>query len=630
MSRLFAFAIVCFSLSVSGFAIAQSPGPGNLQSAVDINPADDIFEVNLTAQVTKVDLTGEGLWANAYTYNGLTPGPQIRVQVGDTVIVHFRNEIPEPMNVHWHGIELDNEHDGTSVTQNPVPEGGMFTYKFKAIRPGVFWYHPHAMPTNTEFKGLYGSLIVDDPNNETLVEAGVLPPEDQTFTMMLSDTTVCKAPGENDQVTFAPGADVPWVFTESIGPFPGNVAFPTPKDLCDTPRDRNGKALETGPLAAGDIPNIQPVKNCGSKRNPCRVNEGQLVLTNGRVAAARAGTPETPGTLAPDAEPLEVAAGSGVRLLLTNAAVSRYFRLILTDESGRQIPLHRVGGQGGLLDRARLEGGMIGTLDAKYGRGEIVLSNAQREDIVFVIPPDQKVGEVLTLWTLDFQHYGTAVYPFGYAPVPTVPVAHFKVGAPVEETYQLAEGDPIRMHELVNQPIENIRDLVIEDRLLDPSKFDPPRPGMADEELLFTVVGLRESIDGVHGTALSGSGGDYKDIPHIPTSRYARVGDLLELKMRNGTQMHHPMHLHGFSFQPVRLEDSVGEIVYEYDYNEFVDTVDIPSTHALVFRVHLEDRAMIDGSPNGGAEGRWLLHCHIFNHSALGMITELVVLKDED
>jgi len=90
--------------------------------------------------------------------------------------------------------------------------------------------------------------------------------------------------------------------------------------------------------------------------------------------------------------------------------------------------------------------------------------------------------------------------------------------------------------------------------------------------------------------------------------------------------MHHPWHLHGFSFQPVRLEDTLGNLVYTYDYNEFVDTWDIPATYRLVFRAHLEDRGAAAGPATGGAVGRWMMHCHIFHHNGVGMMTELVVL----
>lgn len=612
-------------LATLALAGERPAGPGALHTADDLNPAADILEVELTARRATVDLTGEGLMADAYTYNGAIPGPVLRAAVGDTVIVHFTNELPEPMTIHWHGIELDNANDGTPVTQDPVPTGGRFTYRFRIVRPGIFWYHPHAMPSNAEFKGLYGALIVEDPAAAALVAADVLPGPGQTRTLVLADTTVCRAPGRNDAVTFAAGDDVPWAFRESIGPFPGNLAYPAPKDLCETPRDHHGKPLAAGPLAAGAIPNIQPPKNCGGKTS-CRVNEGQLVLVNGRVPAPRGGTPEAPGRLAAEADAIEVGVGEGVRLRLINAAVSRYFRLRATDARGADVPLYRVGGEGGLLDAVRLEGGRLGTLDAKYARGEIVLATADRADVVLMTFGEP--GDVLTLWTEDFQHYGTTEYPFGYAPVPTVPVAHVRLVAqgPSTKPFAIAEGNPLRAHPVVDRPVEDLGTRPLSGALLDPAGLEPPRPGTTDGEILFTVVGRRESIDGIHGTALEGGREDYREIPHLASSRYARVGDVLELTVRNGTQMHHPVHLHGFSFQPVRLEDSVGETVYTYDYHEFVDTVDIPATHKLVLRVRLDDRGAVGGAAAGGAAGRWLLHCHIFNHAGLGMISELVVL----
>jgi FtsP/CotA-like multicopper oxidase with cupredoxin domain len=628
MNKAFHLAILGLVCAFEAAAATRGPGPGTLKAAVDLNPAPDILEVELTAKMARVDLTGFGLLANAYTYNGMTPGPELRLQLGDTVIVHFRNELPEPMSIHWHGIELDNANDGTTVTQNPVPTGGEFTYRFRVVRPGVFWYHPHSMPTNAEFKGLYGPLIVEDPAAGKLIAAGVLPGPVQTHTLMLSDTTVCKAPGKNDARTFEPGTDVPWVFSESIGPFPGHDAYPTPKDLCESPRDRHGQPVTTGPLRPGDIPNITPPTNCGSGKRPCRVNEGQIVLTNGRSAAQRAGTPDSPGDLTDVAEAIDVAAGSGVRLRLINTAVTRYFRLRMTDADGNQLPIYRVGGQGGLLERVRLEGGMLGSLDTKYGSGEIVIGPAERADVVVVIPA-AATAEVMTLWTLDYQRYGTLEYPHGYAPVPTVPVAHFRVRTFGDAGFRMAQGDPLRVHRVVDNPIESLKGVPIETHLLDPAQLDPPRPGTPKEELLFTIVGLRESIDGIHGTGLEGGDGDYRDIPHVASSRFARVGDLLEITIRNGTQMHHPIHLHGFSFQPVRLEDSLGETVYEYDYDEFVDTADVPATNKLVFRVRLDDRPMFEGATSGGSLGRWLFHCHIFNHAAIGMMTELVVLDNE-
>lgn len=602
-------------------------------------PDAETHEVDLVAGITEVSLNDAGITARAFTFNGTLPGPQITMRVGDTAIIHFKNELPYPTLVHWHGIELDNANDGTTVTQNLVATGATHTYKFVAIRPGVFWYHPHSMPTNPEFKGLFGSIIVTDAADKKLSDLGVLPSPEQTHTLMLSDTTVCKNPGENDNETFAAGANVPWAFTNSIGPFPGLTAFPTPTDLCETPRDMEGQFGTLSPHKAGDIPNIMPAKNCSGGGNTfgqenqesCRVNEGQLVLTNGYVAAERKGTPDNPGALSGNSHFIPVTAGEGVRLRLLNAAVSRYFRLRLTDNNGNQLPLIRVGGEGGLLDQARLEGGMIGTLDAKYAQGEILLGVANRADVVFSIPANAQSGDILTLWTLDFQHYGTAQYPYGYAGVPTVPVAHFQVNktGAMNAVYSLTSGTALRTDPRVNSPVGSIKNSPL-NTLLEPTTLVGSPPGVDNNEFLLAIVGLRETIDGIHGTLLEGDGGEYTEIPHLLTSRYARLGDTLELRFRNSTQMHHPMHLHGFSYQPIRLEDLDGNIINEYSYNEYVDTFDVPAMHQLVMRVHLEDRPWFATGKPGGGTGRWLLHCHIFNHASLGMITEIVVLDEAD
>ncbi len=66
--------------------------------------------------------------------------------------------------------------------------------------------------------------------------------------------------------------------------------------------------------------------------------------------------------------------------------------------------------------------------------------------------------------------------------------------------------------------------------------------------------------------------------------------------------------------------------MFSFRSPEFVDTVDVPARLTLVFRVRLADRETHKGVPTGGAIGRWLFHCHILHHAALGMISELVVL----
>ena len=100
------------------------------------------------------------------------------------------------------------------VLGNGVPAGGTYLYKFKVTRPGIFWYHPHHFhSTNRVFRGTYGMIIVTDPDENTLVEgdpavvAPVLPSAASTVQLVLSDITVCKAPGSNDPQTYVDPSD---------------------------------------------------------------------------------------------------------------------------------------------------------------------------------------------------------------------------------------------------------------------------------------------------------------------------------------------------------------------------------------------------------------------------------------
>ena len=109
--------------------------------------------------------------------------------------------------------------------------GETFIYRFIVPRPGIFFYHSHIAPTNPSFKGYYGSIIVEEPAEQTLIAQKVLPDQGHTMTLVLGDTTVCKAAGSNDADTFPTDPNLPWVGTEEL---PGNP----PPGLSSPPRRR--------------------------------------------------------------------------------------------------------------------------------------------------------------------------------------------------------------------------------------------------------------------------------------------------------------------------------------------------------------------------------------------------------
>lgn len=587
---------------------------------------------------------------NAETYNGAIPGPTLRLNVGETAIVRLVNNLPYPTGIHWHGIELANSADGTEVTQNgavaaftpppaPAPAGGTYLYKFKVTRPGLFWYHPHHHnSTNRVFRGLYGMIIVTDPDETTLV-GNTLPAALDTKQLVLSDITVCMTPPNLDTYASLGGAE--WLSGATSQP------GPTPANLCESPTavDDDGMGAGMTSWGAGDVPSLMAMSG--------RINEGQTVLTNGVNVGGRAGTPAAPGAVAAGAYRLGVQRGQGLRLQIVNCATTRYFRLRLTDGAGQQVPLVRVGGEGGLLDNAVLEGITppvpAGTFDPKHDSGEILLPPSVRADVVVAIPDTLIPGTVLTLWTRDFERLGAGAAGGGpFAKLPTVPVMHLEVSADpaVVPAYTITGGPNgaggTALRAKVGFPGPLVETLgAANGSLLNPATFLPtPKPGnpamFVPPAPVSEISDIRLSsgtpgINGIPGTALHGPP-PYSNTPHIGSSRYAAavVGRILELTVTNVTGAHHPFHLHGFSMQPKSLAPRVGAPAgttgtFTWDYREFRDSINVPANYTLTFRIRLDNRPLVDGVTLGGWLGRWLFHCHIFFHHHRGMVSEFVV-----
>jgi FtsP/CotA-like multicopper oxidase with cupredoxin domain len=134
-----------------------------LKEAVDLNPDPHIVEINLEARIAGVEIA-PGRRVNAWTYNGMIPGPLIRVRSGDRLIVHFSNRLPQATTVHWHGVRVPIQMDGVpGYSQAEVEPGESFTYDFVVPDAGLFWYHPHVMSAAQVGYGLYGGMLADDP-----------------------------------------------------------------------------------------------------------------------------------------------------------------------------------------------------------------------------------------------------------------------------------------------------------------------------------------------------------------------------------------------------------------------------------------------------------------------------------
>ena len=133
---------------------------------VNISRRPRTVEVNLTAAVTKLSLQ-PGVTSEVFAYNGHVPGPTLDVREGDLVIIHFKNNLPEATTVHWHGIHLPFESDGSPF--HPIQPGESHDYVFtvRSGSAGTYWYHPHP-DRRTGFaigKGLFGAIVVHAAND---------------------------------------------------------------------------------------------------------------------------------------------------------------------------------------------------------------------------------------------------------------------------------------------------------------------------------------------------------------------------------------------------------------------------------------------------------------------------------
>jgi FtsP/CotA-like multicopper oxidase with cupredoxin domain len=106
----------------------------------------------------------DGQTLDVWAYNAQVPGPTLRVKLGQEIEVRLVNDLPQPTTIHWHGVRVPNAMDGVpGVTQEPIPSGGTFTYRFTPKDAGTFWFHPHVRGAEQVERGLYGVLVVEDP-----------------------------------------------------------------------------------------------------------------------------------------------------------------------------------------------------------------------------------------------------------------------------------------------------------------------------------------------------------------------------------------------------------------------------------------------------------------------------------
>ncbi|TDE34404.1 copper oxidase [Nonomuraea mesophila] len=96
--------------------------------------------------------------------NGPYLAPTLRAARGETVVIRFRNDLPETTTLHWHGMHLPARMDGGP--HQPVEPGTTWSPTWTVNQPAAtLWYHPHPHGRTAVhvYRGLSGLFILDEP-----------------------------------------------------------------------------------------------------------------------------------------------------------------------------------------------------------------------------------------------------------------------------------------------------------------------------------------------------------------------------------------------------------------------------------------------------------------------------------
>ncbi len=126
-------------------------------------PIYELTEQNATVEIIP------GLQTDIIGYDGMTPGPTIRVNANQEVIVRHINESDIKTTTHLHGGHMPTGNDGHPVDLVEPGTSKDYLYTNKQL-PTTLWYHDHAMDVTGRnvYSGLAGFYIIEDNYERSL------------------------------------------------------------------------------------------------------------------------------------------------------------------------------------------------------------------------------------------------------------------------------------------------------------------------------------------------------------------------------------------------------------------------------------------------------------------------------
>jgi FtsP/CotA-like multicopper oxidase with cupredoxin domain len=162
-----------FLIGAGATGMALGTGLGTAYTQIATTP-----DYSLRIAPLRLELA-PGKVIETFGYNGVVPGPVLRLREGRQVSIDIRNDTDVDDIIHWHGLYLPAAADGAMEEGSPMVErGGTQRYTFTATPSGTRWYHSHDVAgkdlTRSLYSGMYGFLIVEPANDPGRYDQEVL------------------------------------------------------------------------------------------------------------------------------------------------------------------------------------------------------------------------------------------------------------------------------------------------------------------------------------------------------------------------------------------------------------------------------------------------------------------------
>ena len=160
-------------------ALLGAPAYAGLTRHLAWQKASANSKADVTIRISPVRIEiAPGKFIKTTGYNGSAPGPILRMKEGQPVTVDVFNESKIPELVHWHGLFIPSEVDGSAEEGTPVvPPGGMQRYSFVPRPSGTRWYHSHVSAgrdlKRATYTGQFGFLYIEPREDPGAFDAEV-------------------------------------------------------------------------------------------------------------------------------------------------------------------------------------------------------------------------------------------------------------------------------------------------------------------------------------------------------------------------------------------------------------------------------------------------------------------------